>query len=184
MSEISPPTLKDQHILLDTCFIIKAHEYSDSKYFDELFSLLEENNCIPVTNKFIKFEFLRGCQVKEHVEDKLKFLKSLSSPGLELPIHVNMLDDAIKIANIYSNKRISSKIGPIDCYISSYLKHHGDNLILVTINNSDFPLIVHDRVGIHTIDTKKEIITLGFYKFNTEEYNRINIELDLDNIYK
>ena len=164
-----PSILNNQHILLDTCFLIKAKEYSDTTYFDKLFLVLEENNCIPVVNEFIKFEFLRGCQKQSHITDKTNFLDSLS--GVSLPTTQDILNTAIDIANIYQNKNIpNSKISIVDCYISAYLQKYNQSLILLTLNNDDFPLILHDRVEIVTIDTQKDILVLGFYKFNINKF--------------
>ena len=165
------PDLKNKHILLDTCFIIKAYEYSHTAFFDELFSALQENNCVPVINEFIKFEFLRGCKIIKHIQDKDNFLDALSGVGMSLPIDQYILNDATRISIIYSNKNVKNKhINAIDCYISAYLKRYEKNLIFVTLNNDDYPLLLHYRLGIYPIDTEKEILVLGFYKFNNNKF--------------
>lgn len=164
-------SIKHKHILLDTCFIIKAHQYAETEFFDGLFSLLEKYECIPVINEFIKFEFLRGCQTREQIQTKTKFLEALS--GFVMPIDKDVLDGAIDISNIYSNKRVDSKqISRVDCYLSSYLKKYPASLIMVTLNHPDYPLIIHDRFFVHTIDAGKEILTIGFYGFNTSNFEK------------
>jgi len=47
--------LKNKHILLDTCFIIKSHQYLDTDYFTNLFLFFKNNSCVPVVNNFIRF---------------------------------------------------------------------------------------------------------------------------------
>ncbi|MCX6717248.1 MAG: PIN domain-containing protein [Candidatus Taylorbacteria bacterium] len=169
--------LDKKHILLDTCFIAKVYTYSDTEYFDKLFSIFNENNCTTIVNEFIKFEFLRGCKKAEHIKNKEKFLEGLSY--VSLPVTPEILNDAIKISNIYSNKNISPKqISIVDCYISAYLKKYRDNLLLITLDNNDFPLLLHDRIIIETIDTEKEILVLGIYSFNLCKYNKALESLD------
>ncbi len=157
-----------KHVLLDTCFIAKAHQYVDTQHFDGLFSLLQDFNCVPIINEFIKFEFLRGCQTKSQIETKTNFLDALS--GFTMPIDSNILEGAIEISNIYSNKQLK-QVSRVDCYISAYLKKYHGSLFMITLNNSDYPLLLHDRLYIHTIDTDKEILTIGFYTFNAEKFS-------------
>lgn len=168
--------LKDQHILLDTCFLIKAYQYSETAFFNELFFILESNNCVPLVNDFIRFEFLRGCKTQKHIDDKNNFLDGLS--GITLPITPDILEDAVVISNIYSNKNINPKqISIVDCYISAYLKKYSNNVVLLTLDNNDYPLLIHDRVKIQIIDTKIEILVLGFYKFNNKGFDDTSKEL-------
>ncbi|NQU78046.1 hypothetical protein HQ544_05100 [Candidatus Falkowbacteria bacterium] len=177
MSVTPKSSLINKHVLLDTCFIIKAYQYNDTSYFNKLFLHLKNNNCIPVINEFIKFEFLCGCKTKEHISIKTDFLDFLSPEKtvLSLPIDECILNDAIKISNIYSNKNVNSKHpNAIDCYISAYLKKYEKNLLFVTLDNNDYPLILHDRIGIHTIDTEEEILVLGFYKFNNKKFEKLS----------
>lgn len=82
----------------------------------------------------------------------------------------DVFEDSVYIANIYSNKGINNnQISIVDVVNSAYLNKYRD-LILVTTDNGDYPLCIHDRLFIKTIDAKKEIITLGFYDFNSHKY--------------
>lgn len=171
MKDLKPHLLL-KHVLLDTCFIAKAYEYSDTEYFNDLFDIFQKYNCTPIINEFIKFEFLRGCRTKQQIDTKLSFLKQLS--GFTLPTAPEILDEAVKISNIYSNKGIHHEgIGPIDCYITSFLRKHHKNLVFVTLNHKDFPLLLHDRFHIHSIDTKKEILSIGFYCFINDQFIKL-----------
>lgn len=164
--------LDHKHVLLDTCFIIKAHQYAETEFFDGLFSLLKDNECVPVINEFIRFEFLRGCQTKAQIKAKTDFLNALS--GVVMPIAKEVLEGAIDISNIYSNKRIDSKqISRVDCYLSSYLNKYSKHLVMVTLNHADFPLALHDRFYVYTVDTKKEVLTIGFYSFDSGRFKTL-----------
>jgi hypothetical protein len=43
----------------------------------------------------------------------------------------------------------------------------------VTINNKDYPLILHDRIGIQIMEIGEEILNVGFYDFNDDKYNEL-----------
>ncbi len=135
---------------------------------------MAKNHCTPVINNLIKFEFLRGCKIEKHIKGKKDFLDGLSvEKYLSLPVTPEIIEDATRIANIYSNKRIDNKqIGIVDCCLSSYLKKHSQLLTLLTLDNNDFPLVIHDRVGVEIIDTGKELLVLGFYEFNKKKYEK------------
>lgn len=45
--------------------------------------------------------------------------------------------------------------------------------MLATLNNNDYPLILHNRMYIKTIDTGKEILVIGFYNFRYSEFERL-----------
>lgn len=163
--------LRLKHVLLDTCFIAKAYQYSDTEYFDNLFNIFKEYACVPITNEYIRFEFLRGCRTRDQIESKKSFIEQLS--GASLPNTPDILEEAASISNVYSNKGVPTDgIGPIDCYLSSFLKKYNRDLVLVTLNHKDFPLLLHKRFHIHSIDTDKEILTIGFYSFKEIDYHK------------
>ena len=68
--------LRDKHLLLDTCFIIKTHEYLGTDFFWDLFYFFEKNNCTTVINEFIEFEFMCGARRTKHIALKQKFFTS------------------------------------------------------------------------------------------------------------
>ena len=155
--------LANRVVLLDTCFVIKALQYGDEKYFDNFFSILMENNCRPCISNMVLFEFMRGCKTPKHMEEKKKFLSGLSAKIMDTPL--NLILSAIKIANIYANKNIQTgQISLTDCLNSALLQKYA-NLVLVTLDVADYPLILHDRFDIITIDTKKEILNIAFLEF-------------------
>lgn len=113
------PQFTNKHILLDTCFIIKAFQYSKTSYFDDLFLFLKDNNCVPIINNFIEFEFMMGCRKVEHIENKRNYLNFFLEATL--PIHPNIIKDATIISNIYSNKGVHhNQISMIDCCNSAF----------------------------------------------------------------
>jgi len=106
---------------------------------------------------------------QKNILAKLAVLNKLSEATL--PLMPNIYKNAIEISNIYSNKS-NNGISFVDCYLSAFLKLHSKTLLLATINNKDFPQIIHDRLNVLTIDTKEEIINIGFYKFNEDSFNQ------------
>ncbi len=105
MSSLNQSILTNKHILFDTCFVIKRYQYAKTFYFNKFFEVLKNNNCIPVINDFIKFEFMRGCKKKEHTTDKQNYLNFFSQ--ISLPGRLDELTKtAVTISNIYSNKII------------------------------------------------------------------------------
>ena len=164
--------LTNKHILLDTCFIIKGYQYSGTPYFIKVFEDLKKNNCATVINDFIKFEFMRGCKKKGHITDKQNYLNFFAQ--ISLPARLEELTKtAINISNIYSNKNINNnQIGVTDIFNSSFLEKYNNDLLLLTLDNNDYPLIIHDRINIEVIDTDKEILTLGFYRFNANKFEQ------------
>lgn len=174
MPIITSEKVRLQYILLDTCILAEIYKYSKTKYFrlfEDLGIFLRNANCKAVINEFVRFEFFRGCKTLEHIRQKRYFLQVWSA--VTLPVNNQILIDAITIANIYAHKNIhATQVSLVDCHISSYLKNYQNNLVLLTLNHKDFPLLLHDRIGIYLIDTDIEILTFGFYKFNLEKYNK------------
>jgi hypothetical protein len=166
------PIAQNSDIILDTCFLIKASEYSSTPFFDKIFQQLIEKNCIPVITDFIRFEFLKGCKTKKQIEAKNNYLSSFVF--MDLPFSQEIIKSATSISNIYSNKNINSnQISIIDLCNSAFLKKHSKDLFLISLDNSDYPICLHDRVDVITIDTDKEILTFGIYKFNEDKFNSI-----------
>ncbi len=166
--------LSNKVVLLDTCFIIKALQYSDKKYFDSFFSVLMENNCRACISNMVLFEFVRGCKTPNHMKEKKKFLSGISAKIMDTPL--SLILSAIKIANIYANKNIQTgQISSTDCLNSALLQKY-NNLVLITLDVADYPLIMHDRFDIMTIDTKKEILNIAFLSFIEEKFIKLSEE--------
>jgi len=162
--------LRKKAAILDTCLIAKAKDYSHTQeYFDQFFSILKKYDCIPLIHDLITFEFFRGCKTQAHKKTKEEFLKLLSIEPL--PVTKDDVDRAIVIANIYSNCNIpGTQISLVDCVNSALLERYGSSLVLVTTDINDYPLCLHDRFHVEVVDTKKEIINIGFFTFDKEAF--------------
>ncbi|QQG52323.1 MAG: hypothetical protein HY931_03215 [Candidatus Falkowbacteria bacterium] len=166
--------VSNNHIILDTCFIIKAYEYSNTPYFNELFEYLAGNHCIPIINDLINFEFLKGCKKQIHRKIKEDYLNSFVAAVL--PCSNEIIKNATVLSNLYSNKNINNnQISFVDLCNAAFLKKHKD-LLLITLDNNDYPLCVHDRLEIYTIDTEKEVLSFGIYKFNFSKFETVNAD--------
>lgn len=125
-----------------------------------------------IANKFVLFDtnvILRACYNFNAFESFFKFLRqyfeNLHAPSIEI------IQDAISIANAYSARKISASL--IDCCIVSYLKKYFKNLFLATLNYKHFPTFLLDAIFVYPIDTKKEIFPLSFYQFNNSKAEKI-----------
>src|SRR5690606_1587006 len=151
--------LKSRHLLLDTNILIKSKDYTADGYFDEFFSLLEGLNVKSVIEEATRFEFLRGSRNKSQLQAKEDYLNILlggsKQRGMILPLSNEILMNSKLLANIYSNKQasLSKQISITDCLIAAQLMKYGENLLLATLDNNDFPLFIFDRIHIQTIDT-------------------------------
>ena len=83
-----------------------------------------------------------------------------------------ILDNAQELAVLYSNKDIkyARQISFVDCLVAAQLMKYKGNLFLATLDNSDYPLFIFDRLKILTIDIGKEILNIGIYAFNQSKY--------------
>lgn len=158
------------YYLLDTSVIAESVKKNRSEVLDFL-EKIAENGGTFLTNDFVEFEFTRGCKTPEQYKKKQAVLESLNKT--KLPFDSDVSHDAVTIANIYSNKNVNQKqISLIDCLISSFLKKYSDNpLMLITLDNYDYPICLHDRVGVYTIAYPECILNIGLYKFNTDKFD-------------
>jgi hypothetical protein len=56
--------------------------------------------------------------------------------------------------------------------LSKSLKKY-KHLFLITADYADYPLLLHDRIRVESIDTKKELLVLAYYEFNDDSFNRL-----------
>jgi predicted nucleic acid-binding protein len=177
--------LQNKYAILDTNVLIYGATYSEK--FAPFFNVLEQYHVKSITSDAIIFEFLRGAQVREHLEVKIRYLKLLLGEHItKLPINPEIFETARKISNIYSNKDISTtkQISIVDCIIAAQLKKYNESreqLFLITTDNKDYPLSIFDRIGIYTIDADKEILNLGIYCWSAANYDSLVSRFDIPN---
>lgn len=92
----------------------------------------------------------------------------------ELPFRDTDIKNAIKIANIYSARKLNNP-SIIDCCIASYIEKYFDNLFLATLNHKHFPTYLFGRVYVWTIDAENDIFPIGIYKFNKEKARKVGL---------
>lgn len=163
--------LNNKWVLFDADIIIKAYKYSKETEFVSFLHLLKNSGIIAVSTYHVFYEVISSSSsLQESTAQKDFFNDIIETP---LPYDVSIMNTAINISNIYHNKNIRScKASMSDCILSSYLKKYGENLTLITSNLSDFPLEIHDRIGIYTIDVGSQVITMGFIRFNQNKYKK------------
>jgi predicted nucleic acid-binding protein len=164
-------TIKNKFVLFDTNVIINAFKYLD--VFKELFDFLGDAEASPIYFPLIEFEFLRDAYDVTHKGKRKEFLREFTFSTMPLPSS-NEIEDSIKIANAYTARKINNP-SFIDCCIAAYLKKYAKNLFLITSNHKDFPIFLFDRIFIYTLDTEKDIFTIGFYCFNPKKAKAIGV---------
>ncbi len=162
--------IANKHILLDTGVFSRAFDHYSS--FEDFFRLLQDAPCSAVYFPLIEFELLRHVFIPEHRESRRKFLNTINAIGLN--IHPGLFDDALRIANCYAQRKVTSP-SLVDCSIAAYLKRYSSNMFFATFNHKDFPTFLFSRVGVLPIETDKEVFTLGFYCFDEKKAKEIAI---------
>ena len=159
--------LKLKHVLVDTCFLIHWQKYSSANYFDNVLKILEENNCVPVINELIRQEFTRLAASRQHYNERNDFIEKFRA--YSLPISQDIWEDAILISQIcnFSHKIVNSIT---DSVIMAQMKKWESKLVLLTADLSDFQKPFIDRFNLQAIDVKNNVITIGFHKFNNQEF--------------
>ncbi|MEI7579055.1 MAG: hypothetical protein WCJ58_03365 [bacterium] len=165
--------LKEKFILLDTNILISSSKHL--KEFTDLFSFFSTNDCAVGTMDLLRFEYLRDAVTQENKTERELYLNRFSD--FEINFASKYIKDCTQIGQIYSryNKTSHQKISFIDCAISSILKNFHARLYLLTINHDDFPLILHDRIKVFTLDCGNEILNPALYSFNL---NKLGNEIE------
>jgi len=163
--------LTNKFILLDTNVIARSFEHFDN--FEGFLRFFQETECALTYFPMIEFEFLRGAHLAEHRKARTEFLKTLAFE--QMPFDPQVVYDALKIANAYvaRNRKLTPSI--VDCCIAAYLKEYADNLYLATLNHSDFPTYLFDRIYVWPVDTEKDVFPIGIYQFNTQKAKDIGV---------
>lgn len=170
--------IENKHLLLDTNSLVSLIKHA--RFYADFFNQLEKYQIKSVIDYSVKFEFLRGSNTKRDYEIKQEYLDILLGENrIELISTNEIFENAREIANIYTRKdsKLTKQISFADCLIAAQMKKFNEQkperLFLATIDNNDFPLFIFDRIFIFTIDTEREIINMGIYRFNKEKYERL-----------
>ncbi|MDD3190818.1 MAG: PIN domain-containing protein [Candidatus Pacebacteria bacterium] len=149
MDESIEDRIKNKHLILDTNVLINASKYQE-KYFD-FFDLLNKLDVKLVIDDSVKFEFLRGASTKENLLKNEDFLSKLNKA--ELIVTKEIFEMAREISNIYVRniRNSTQKISFVDCLIAGQMEKFNEQkeqLFFATENNTDFPLLLFDRIYI------------------------------------
>lgn len=163
--------LENRWVLFDADIIIKAYKYSKEAEFVSFLHLLKNFGITAVSSLHVFYEVVASSSSFQESQAQKDFFNDIMETTL--PYDISIMNSAINISNIYHNKKVNGcNASMSDCILSAYLRKYGNNLTLITANLKDFPLIIHDRLGIHTIDVGSQVITAGIIKFNEEKYKK------------
>ena len=87
---------------------------------------------------------------------------------------INIVTDAIKIANAYSARKHNSA-SLVDCCIAAYVMRFKGNLLLATLNPKDFPTFLFKCIGIYPLDTNKELFPIVFLNYDKGKTEKIGL---------
>ncbi len=174
--------LRGNFILLDTNILIDAIKYQEQ--FGALFSDIRKNNCSPVVEPVIEFEFYRGarnnkelCLFKEFIEETHgKEPDRLNRPN----------EDTFKLAQLISAiayRTDNKALNLADCIIAAQIaKYVGNNLgrlFLATQNHSDFPPAIFDRVYTKLIELPDgKLKTIGIYAIDNTRFKLLRDQIN------
>jgi len=181
MNESIKARIKNKHLILDTNILINASKYWGQ--YSDFFNLLNSLEVKLVIDDSIKFEFLRGASTKENLVQNEEFLLGLDKA--DLAVNKEIFETAREISNIYVRniRNSNQKISFADCLIAGQMKKYNEQreqLFFATENNTDFPLLLFDRIHIHTIDLESRISNVGIYMFNKDKFQtRKNVFMEI-----
>lgn len=171
--------IENQYILLDSNILLKA--FNNSKDFEDIFKFLKDANCDIVNFDIVYFEFSRNTRSPRIRKLKDEFIEKMDPTNLPYRQDMKTVKDALEIAQIYAFQNTTG-VSTVDCCIASLLKHFSHSLFLLTLNHKDFPAILFDRVFVFPVETKNNIFTTAFYKFDQVRFDKLKIRFE-KNIY-
>jgi len=132
-----------------------------------------EIKCDTCINDLIYLEFVRSAVGKRDKDNVERFV---SQYVFTLPTDQEIYEIAHTLYPLYNSCgsiRNNRQVSVVDVINASFLKKYGENLFLLTLDNSDYPLEVMDRLIVGAIDAGKQIMTWGIYRFNQERYEEM-----------
>jgi len=158
-------------VVADTNILIKAFE--NPSYFKGFFEFLIDCNCDIANSELVNFEFTRNDYLPEIIKLKEEFLAKINAT-FTIPYTNGILKEALEIAKVYSHQGIQKgQISLVDCCIAALLKQYDKKLFLVTLNHLDFPISLFDREYIFPINAGDNVMSLAFYRFNNEKWQKL-----------
>lgn len=165
--------LTGKHLLFDTNVLLEASKKLEA--FSDFLDLIEELNCKPVYNSFIRFELLNRIYQPELRKQMAQFLKELDLfclPLTPLDSHVEL---ALRIAGEHAARGMAG-IGIVDSTSIALLQKHPQDLVLVTRNIKDFTPKLLNRFFSLPIDIGSDVLTFSFYQWDSERAKRFGLE--------
>lgn len=163
--------LVSKTILFDTCALGRIKINIKNPDVQLLLKEFGELKCPLAIHDLIKLEFLRDANKSTELAGRKSFIEALCQDLSLSVIPEQMYKQATLLSYIYVRYQLKN-VGLVDLMTSVFLKQysHKQGLILVTENNIDFPLMVHNRIGTVVLDLGKTLSTLGFYKIDETKW--------------
>lgn len=159
--------LKNQHILVDTNFLIDGYHYPD--IFWDLINNLKTKNCILFTIDAVKYEFMRGSQNINNYKKKIDYFQQVIERVH--PIGIKEVEIVENLTRALLKQSASTSY--IDCLLFATVIRHTSPVYLLTSDQSDIPLSIFDMKSTVGIDIGDRNRLFGFYSFNKDNYRRV-----------
>lgn len=169
---------EDLRFLARANIILDANVLIDGiKFFDEssnFFEAVQVNNCCPLIDSVVEFEFFRGARNAKEESLFLAFIAKVF--GVE-PFRLPIPDrDTFKLAQTIAKIAFRSENKPLDfadCLIAAncvrYARPGAEKVYLATQNHADFPPAIFDRKHVVLVPLPDgRIKTIGIYAVNEE----------------
>lgn len=164
--------LVGKYLLFDTCVISRLSSLKTVSPTKEIFSFLNEVNCVPGITEQVYVEYLRDHtsieKFKKAKEFLLKFPKKILETNRVNGFYEKMIIiDKINQQNGYRGKQVSF----VDLTLAVFLQHWSENLFLATFNIKDFCHKIFDIICVLPLVCGKELLLLGIIKANAKKFN-------------
>ncbi|MBU2025844.1 hypothetical protein KJ912_03855 [Patescibacteria group bacterium] len=167
--------IKNKYILIDTNILIYSSRSPNE--FKPFFNKIRKYKISPAIDYSIKLEFLRSSNTLKafnYKKDYLDLFFGDKKNHMIIPTEKKIFENAMQLSILYNflNVPKRTKISPIDCLIAGQLMKYKEKLALATINNSDFPLEIFNRLEIFNIELSHDILNIGIYQFSGIKYQK------------
>lgn len=158
-------SIKSSYIAIDACCLIDGTKYPQS--VGKFISDMARSSCSFYTVPIVVYEYLRGADTQKSLASRGEYLKTITG-GTVLPIDrkFNKMTDFLLIMN----RTTKCDLGEYQL-IASLVGF--SNRYLLTENDKHIPKEFVDRVSVVTFNLENEIKNYCFYKFNSDNYEKI-----------
>lgn len=157
------PSIKNKHLLLDTCVFIDA--LLNPGEFGGLFETLRNNGIILVTIEPVLIEFVQGTFDEKKMNDKKEFIDTFVESYLPIPKTLFTNIERLLLEYREDGKGLSMT----DLILGAMLMQFPSNLLLLTKNTTEFPTNIFTLSTHMNLLHRKGIHSYGVYYYESKK---------------